>query len=290
MPRTRKDSPTPQMDEELALLYDISNLVQNSPPCRSTYEDLLKLIGRGIDFRAASLYILSPETGKLEEAASVGRTVDLIGFVKFEMGMGFSAWVAKERRPILLNNLRKNMGGTGIRSFLSVPMILKDELVGVFNLAHDQPDSFTQRDLHLSGIIAIEIGVSVERMIFESRLAKKENELREAEEKLMSIRADLDDYKKRQANTDTYSIINDEISNWLAIIAGNAQFLIMTMKNSHPSILKRLRAIDEAATSIVQLSEKCRFAGRPATVRGDNPAEIRSGQTAKRFIKIGQDR
>jgi len=290
VPRTRKVFPTSQMDEELALLYDISNLVQNSQPCRGTYEDLLKLVGRGIDFRAASLYILSPETGKLEEAASVGRTVDLIGFVKFEMGMGFSAWVAKERRPIMLNNLRKNIGGTGIRSFLSVPMILKDELVGVFNLAHDQPDSFTERDLHLSGIIAIEIGVSVERMIFENKLAKKEKELREAEEKLNSLRADLNELERRQASADTYSIINDDISNWLAIIAGNAQFLIMTMKNSHPSILKRLRAIDEAATSIVQLSDKRRSAGQPSTVKDDNRAEIHSSPKAKKFIKIGHDR
>ncbi len=290
MPRTRKVAPTSQMDAELALLYDIGNLVQNSPPCRATFEELLKLVGREIDFRAASLYILSPETGKLEEAASVGRTVDLIGFVKFEMGMGFSAWVAKERRPIMLNNLRKSIGGTDIRSFLSVPMVLQDELVGVFNLAHDQPDSFTERDLHLSGIIAIEIGVSVERMIFESRLAKKEDELRDSREMLKSIKAHYSELERKQTQADSYFVINDEISNLLAIIAGNAQFLIMTMKNSHPSILKRLRAIDDAATSIAQMNERAQSVLSPSAAKGDNRAEIRNNPKLKNLVKIGQDR
>lgn len=288
MPRTRKVSPISAMDAELALLYEIGLLVQQSPPGKETFENLLKLIGREIDFRAASLYILSPDTGQLSEAASIGRTVDLISFVRFEKGMGFSAWVAQEKRPIILNNLRKSISGTGIRSFLSMPLILKDELIGVLNLAHDQPDSFTEKDLHLMGIIAIEIAVSVERMLFDFRMARKEGELKEINEKLNDFKSNLIELEKVKVNAETFSSINKEISNWLAIIAGNAQFLIMTMKNSHPSITKRLMAIDEAASSIAQISEKIGLDLAPKTGRSANHGGASQPSPFHKLIKIGK--
>jgi GAF domain-containing protein len=258
MPRRKKVTPTCQLETELALLYDISTLVQLSPSNRDTFEKILKLIGKVIDFRAASLFLLAPETGQLAEVASMGRTVDLIGFVRFDLGMGLSAWVAKEKRPVLLNNLRRNVSGAHTHSFMSVPMIFKDELIGVINFAHDQTDAFTQRDLQIVGIIASETAVTIERMIYEYQLKKKNEELQTANQKLKEAQAKLVEFEKKQVASNMATTLNHEINNPLAIIAGNAQFLLMTMKNSHPSIIKRLKAIDKEAANIAQITEKFR--------------------------------
>ena len=96
MPRKKKIGTICQLEAELALLYEVSSLVQLSPSNTETFEKILEQIGKIIDFRSASLYLVSMETGKLTEIAKIGRSVELIRFVTFVMGMGFSARVAKE--------------------------------------------------------------------------------------------------------------------------------------------------------------------------------------------------
>ena len=258
MARKKKVGPVCQLEKELALLYEISSLVQLSPSNRETFEKILELMGQVIDYRSATLFLLSLETGTLQEAAKIGRSVELISFVKFDMGMGFSAWVAKEKRPIVLNNLRKDHGGAHVRSFMSVPMIFKDELIGVINFAHDQTNAFTERDMQIVGIIAAETAVTIERLIYEHRLEQKNNELQETNEQLRKAQAKLIELEKKQTAADMAATLNHEINNPLAIIAGNAQFLLMTMKNSNPSIMKRLKAIDKEASAIAQITEKFR--------------------------------
>jgi len=258
VPRKMKVDTSNHLEKELALLYEISTLVQLSPSNKETFEKVLQLIGEVIDFRSASMFLVSMETDKLHEVAKVGRSVDLIGFVRFDMGMGISAWVAKEKRPIVLNNLRKDHNGSHMKSFMSVPMIFKDELIGVINFANDQPGAFTQRDMQIVGIIAAETAVTIERMIYEYRLEKKNNELVEINRKLKKAQDKLIKLEKKQTAVEMAATLNHEINNPLAIIAGNAQFLLMTMKNSNPSIIKRLKAIDKEASAIASITEKFR--------------------------------
>lgn len=284
MPRKKQGETLCQLETELALLYEISTLVQLSPSNRATFEEILKLIGKVIDFRSASMFLLSVETGQLVEEATIGRSVDLIGFVKFDMGMGISAWVAKEKRPIVLNNLRRNHGGAQIKSFMSVPMVFKAELIGVLNFAHDQSDAFTERDLQIVGIIAAETAVTIERMIYEYHLEKKNQELQEANEKLRQAQARLIQLEKKQTVADMAATLNHEINNPLAIIAGNAQFLLMTMKNANPSIVKRLKAIDKEASAIAQITERFRHLDTVNTenyVKGDSRRIISLNKSAK---------
>jgi len=106
VPRKKKVDAVCQLEKELAILYEISTLVQLSPSNEETFEKILTLITKVIDYRSASLFLVSMETDQLIEMAKVGRSVNLIDFVKFDMGMGFAGWVAKEKRPVVLNNLR----------------------------------------------------------------------------------------------------------------------------------------------------------------------------------------
>jgi len=258
LPRKKKVGPACQLETELALLYEISSLVQLSPSNKETFEKILVMIGKVIDFRSASLFLVSLETGVLNEVARIGHSVELISFVKFDMGMGFSAWVAKEKRPVVLNNLRRDHDGSETKSFMSIPMVFKDELIGVINFAHDQTNAFTERDMQIVGIIAAETAVTIERMIYEHHLEKKNNELIEANKKLKQTQAKLIELEKKQTAAEMAATLNHEINNPLAIIAGNAQFLLMTMKNSNPSIVKRLKAIDKEASAIAQITEKFR--------------------------------
>ena len=255
MPRTQLKTGQISLRDELKSLYEISSLVQESPVDDSSFEEILKQLGNLIDYRSASLFIISGESGKLEEICTIGRTVDLIDFVNFNMGSGISAWVAQKKRHIVLNNLRKSRGGTHTKSFLSVPVVLAAEVTGVINLAHDEPDSFTKSDAEIVRIVSTSIALLIERIAHKKSESKLQKEVESLSEKLTLTREKLVEFEKLHSSGEVAEALNKKIKNPLAIIAGNAQFLLMTMKNPGSSVLKRLKAIDREVCNVIEMTK-----------------------------------
>lgn len=255
VPRTQLKTGQISLRDELKSLYEISSLVQESPVDDSSFEEILKQLGNLIDYRSASLFIISGESGKLEEICTIGRTVDLIDFVNFNMGSGISAWVAQKKRHIVLNNLRKSRGGTHTKSFLSVPVVLAAEVTGVINLAHDEPDSFTKSDAEIVRIVSTSIALLIERIAHKKSESKLQKEVESLSEKLTLTREKLVEFEKLHSSGEVAEALNKKIKNPLAIIAGNAQFLLMTMKNPGSSVLKRLKAIDREVCNVIEMTK-----------------------------------
>ncbi len=255
VPRTQLKTGQISLRDELKSLYEISSLVQESPVDDSSFEEILKQLGNLVDYRSASLFIISGESGKLEEICTIGRTVDLIDFVNFNMGSGISAWVAQKKRHIVLNNLRKSRGGTHTKSFLSVPVVLAAEVTGVINLAHDEPDSFTKSDAEIVRIVSTSIALLIERIIHKKSESKLQKEVESLSEKLTLTREKLVEFEKLHSSGEVAEALNKKIKHPLAIIAGNAQFLLMTMKNPGGSVLKRLKAIDREVCNVIEMTK-----------------------------------
>jgi len=221
----------------------------------------MKSIGKLVDFRSASLFIISGQSGRLEEVCTIGRTVDLINFVNFDMGAGISAWVAQKKRPIILNNLRKSQGGTHTKSFLSVPVIFAEKVRGVINLAHDEAEAFTQRDAEIIGVVASMLSLIVERIEYVRLERALNDKIENLSEKLENSREKLGQIENVRTTDDTSVPLAERIYNPLAIIAGNAQFLLMTMKNPGASVLKRLKTIDSEASNLMNIAGKLQSRG-----------------------------
>lgn len=255
MPRTQLKTGQISLRDELKSLYEISTLIQESPADNSSFEEILKRLGNLVDYRSASLFIISKESGKLEEVCTIGRTVDLIDFVNFNMGTGISAWVAQKKRHIVLNNLRKSRGGTHTKSFLSVPIVFVGEVTGVINLAHDEPDSFTKSDAEIVRIVSSSIALLIERIAHKESESEFQKGIESLSEKLTSTREKLAEFEKLHSSGEVADALNKKIKNPLAIIAGNAQFLLMTMKNPGNSVLNRLKAIDREVCNVIEMTK-----------------------------------
>lgn len=243
-----------RISNELKVLSEISRAIQEVAVTEESYESILKMVGGVIDYRSASLFLFSRDTGRLEEICTIGQRVDLIDFVEFEMGMGLSAWVAQKKRPILLNNLRKSKGGVHTRSFLSVPIVFGDDIIGVVNLAHDEPDSFTSRDSEILEIVSTLFALLSERIYHKKFEACSRAEIDSLNEQLNKTRIEMTRIESIQGSGDLSESLSRKITNPLAIIAGNAQFLLMTMKNSSSSVIRRLKAIDKEASTIIEIA------------------------------------
>jgi transcriptional regulator with GAF, ATPase, and Fis domain len=256
------------LETDFWVLCEICRLVKESSVERITCERILKLIGKSIEYSSASLFLLDKNKNQIEEVASVGKRVDLIEFVKFNIGPGFSAWVAMERRPVLLSNLRRRRLKNGIKSFLAVPLNLREELFGVMNLSHMKPNAFDPRDLEFLTLISGPIALGLERMFYYSEMEKRQKELEETKSYLKELQNELSKSEKRVPFSQVLGHWDRKIKSPLSTIAENAQFLLKSISSKNqqkslPSIKsfdqkfkKRLREITSEANQISKTTEK----------------------------------
>ncbi len=152
---------------ELEVLYEVTRLTQCCDDGEKVFARLLELICAAIPYEHGTVFLMSGDPPALKVASSHGPVVDLIPGVKFDLGFGFSSWVAKQRKPILLTELHRGMqaGGMEVGSFLSVPMIVQNELIGVINLSHPREKGFTEDHLRLLVLIAGQAASVIQRIL-----------------------------------------------------------------------------------------------------------------------------
>ncbi len=150
---------------ELEVLFQISRIIQLTEDPEETFKALLGTIKDAIPYENATLFLMSKSEGELTNALTVGSVVDLIPDVKFDHGLGFSGWIAKEKKPVLIKDLRANRrsGAPEMASFLSVPLIVQQEVIGVINLSHSKPNSFDEDDLRLLSLISCQAASAIHK-------------------------------------------------------------------------------------------------------------------------------
>jgi len=241
--------------ESVRVLYEISTLIQSDSKLEEMFERALRLIRDTIGCHSASLFIYNEESGKLDEVSTIGVRVDLIKAIDFDMGKGFSAWVAKNRRSVLLPNLRKEHH-KGFRSFISTPLISKNRLIGVINLGHKEPDSFTEKHKEFLEIIASQLANTIERTNFEQELLKKNEALVKAQKEILDQQKKIVEMEKYQVLVQVAASINHEINNPLTTIIGNAELLLMSQPDLDEKLKKRIDVILKEAKRIAKIVEK----------------------------------
>lgn len=155
-----------RQDSELEILFEVSRMIQNTLDQDEVYRRLLELIRQAIPFDNATLFLWDKQQGKLVPATQYGQFVDLINGVHFDHGVGFSGWVAKQKRPVLLTELHRGrrMDDTVVGCFMSVPLVVQGELIGVLNLSHGRPKAFTEDHFRLLALIAGQAAATIQRL------------------------------------------------------------------------------------------------------------------------------
>ncbi len=116
----------------------------------------------------ASLMLL--EGRELVVKASVGLPSEIAAMARDKVGQGISGWVAERGEPLLLADgasldpqIKEAMSRGEIASALCVPLLLKDEVIGVLNISKlGEGPAFTQGDLEFVSILGGEAAISIE--------------------------------------------------------------------------------------------------------------------------------
>lgn len=138
--------------DELSILYEISDALSST----INLDELLRLIVRNaiksFNAQVVSLMMLNKETQILSIKFAEGLTEDIIQNTHVKLGEGIAGRVAKSGQPLLLVDM---LGidsvymDKSIKSALSVPLKMKDEVIGVLNVSKTSRYRFTETDLKL---------------------------------------------------------------------------------------------------------------------------------------------
>jgi transcriptional regulator with GAF, ATPase, and Fis domain len=235
-------------DRDMGVLLEVASLLQASHSRESGFGALFKLLHRIIPYESATLYLVDPESGQLNcEEVYGDQEINLIDAVRFEMGYGLSAWIAKQSRPILIPVLRKREpeGGGTLRSFIGLPLVADDGLVGVMTFGHSHPGAFSAVDESPLRLLAAQIALVLKNITLLRRLHSVNTELAANNRRLREMQARLVESERLKAVGDVVATMNHEINNPLTIISGNAELLGLLLADQPEAVQEKLRTITQ---------------------------------------------
>lgn len=157
----------------LELLYHVSREFAAALDLRTVLERVLFLSLQNVGAVSGSILVLDDNCQPVETAFLLkGKKYDQKKVqlrLTFERGM--AGWVARNRQAVLISDTSQDErwyhrpdddeGQTGAKSAVSVPIQVRDQLVGVITLVHSIPGLFTLEHLHLVQAIADQAGIAI---------------------------------------------------------------------------------------------------------------------------------
>ena len=156
---------------ELSFLHEVTQLAASA---RDWDEMLRIVIGRTTDAMGAevsSLYLLEKPEGVLRLVATNGLNRGGIGRAALRLGEGIVGWVANARVPLAARDVRAEPRWKWVPevdekrfvSMLSVPVVARDEVIGVMNVQTVEPRDFGREEIDFLQTIANQVAGIIEK-------------------------------------------------------------------------------------------------------------------------------
>ncbi len=163
---------------DIEFLYDFCKKISSADSIDTILEIALEDIMRLIECDSYFISLQSyNNTGEFSIVASQSHK-NLRGLV-FSDQYGLAGCVIKDKKPFLLGNRKEELGSFvfapseslgKVRSFLGVPLLLKDEVLGLISLIDSEVDSFNQRDLQVISIMADFMSLALSNIKFQKEI------------------------------------------------------------------------------------------------------------------------
>lgn len=157
----------------LDLLFNVSRELTSDLDLRTVLARALSLSSKSIGAERASVIVVDDHQQPVEAAIIVQdrlmpHTVELL---RGTLEHGLAGWVFRTRQPALISDSSQDerwqqrpddaAERSGAKSALCVPVIARDQVLGVITIVHPTPNFFTDEHLALLGSIADQAGIAI---------------------------------------------------------------------------------------------------------------------------------
>ena len=157
----------------LELLYHVSREVATALDLRTVLQRVLYEAIQNVGGERCSIVVLD-DAGKAVDATIVyGKQVHehTTQQLRDTMERGLAGWVIRNRKGVLILDTSKDerwlmrpddaIDKSGVKSAICVPLLAREQMVGVLTLVHPTPNAFSEEQLDLMQAIADQAGVAV---------------------------------------------------------------------------------------------------------------------------------
>ncbi len=195
----RSEEAAKRLSQENAVMAEIGRIISSTLEIDEVYDGFAEAVRHLIDFDRISISIIDAEHHTATVAYAIGKGIPGRGIgevfslsqsvyehiLKTRSSVLVQAEVISEmgkRYPFLLASLR-----AGFRSMISVPLISKDQVIGVLNLRSFKSNVYTERDLKIAESIGIQIAGAIANTLLFAEHKRTEEALRESERKFRDL-------------------------------------------------------------------------------------------------------
>lgn len=155
--------------DELQVFSDLSSLFASTLELQQTLHETIGLVSRLTKADACFLYLLEPGTSDLVLSASKTPHPNEIGHLRIKMGEGITGWVARHHKSVAISKGAHEdprfigaLPEDRYEAFLSVPVLIKNSVIGVINVQHKKAHVHSPRFVHLLSTIGRQVGAAIE--------------------------------------------------------------------------------------------------------------------------------
>jgi signal transduction protein with GAF and PtsI domain len=168
--------------QETKILHEIIETISYNLDLREVLDRIVKIVS-GVT-RADSCFLYLVDGNDLILRASLNPKPLEIGSVKLKLSEGITGWVATNKKTAaipsgayldkrfkFINSLPEDR----FEGFLSVPIIYRDKVLGVINVQHSRPRTYSTAEITLFELVAKATGGAIENAsLFSEKEALKE--------------------------------------------------------------------------------------------------------------------
>ena len=176
-------------------------------------EDILRLVvtvtAETMRSKICSLWLLDDSNNALKLRATQSISEDYLKERSLKIGEGIVGQVALTRKPRAVVNVleepdykeKELAGKEGLVSMLSVPMVVKDRIIGVINCYTPSRHEFTETEKNVLITVASQAAVAIENteLMVKSRVIQEELETRKVVERAKEVLMRRRDMKEAEA-------------------------------------------------------------------------------------------
>jgi len=176
------NSPKIRSGQELKILKEIIETVSYNLDLKEVLDRIVKIVSGVTAADSCFLYLI--DDGHLVLRASLNPKPLEIGNIKLKLSEGITGWVATNKRTVAIakkayNDKRfkfvNSLPEDKFEGFLSVPIIYRDKVMGVINVQHSRPRSYSKNEITLFELVAKATGGAIENaLLFSEKEALKE--------------------------------------------------------------------------------------------------------------------
>lgn len=158
------DQQSARTTEELALLYELTQILNAPGPLARNLQQILKILAQSLGMERGTITILTPETNEIQIEVAQGLTAEARRRGRYKLGEGVTGRVVEtgepmvvprvSQEPLFLNRTRSRGRSKDELSFICVPIKINHQTIGSLSVDRRYQELNLDRDVRLLTIIA----------------------------------------------------------------------------------------------------------------------------------------